>query len=47
MDNRFVLMTEYFNSSHTGRKKEIIKSIEVNCRIPETKRVVVFMDCDT
>ena len=47
MDNRFVLMTEYFNSSHTGRKKEIIKSIEVNCRIPETKRVVIFMDCDT
>ena len=47
MDDRFVLMTEYFRSSHTGRRKEIAKSIEVNCRIPEIKRVVVFVDSQT
>ena len=44
MDDRFVLMTEYFRSSHAGRRKEITKSIEVNCRIPQIKRVIIFMD---
>ncbi|MBF83864.1 MAG: hypothetical protein CL489_05240 [Acidobacteria bacterium] len=47
MDDRFVILTEYFRSTHTGRQKEITKSIEVNCRIPQTKRVVLFMDSET
>jgi len=44
MDNRFVILTEYFRSSNGNRRKEINKSIEVNCRIPQTKRVVIFID---
>jgi len=44
MDNRFVILTEYFRSSNENRRKEINKSIEVNCRIPQTKRVVIFID---
>ena len=43
-DDRFVILTEYFRSDHPGRRKEIIKSIEVNARIPQTKRVVLFID---
>jgi hypothetical protein len=43
-DDRFVVLTEYFRSDHPGRRKEIIKSIEVNARIPQTKRVVLFID---
>tara|TARA_R110000824_G_C15217860_1_gene677292 strand:- start:2795 stop:3643 length:849 start_codon:yes stop_codon:yes gene_type:complete len=43
-DDRFVVLTEYFRSDHLGRRKEIIKSIEVNARIPQTKRVVLFID---
>ena len=46
MDNRFVIMTEYFVSKNQKRQDEIIKSIEVNCRIPETKMVVVFVNED-
>ena len=42
----FVVLTEYFHSKHRGRRKEIAKSIEVNCRIPETKMVVVFINED-
>ena len=42
----FVVLTEYFHSKHRGRRKEIAKSIEVNCRIPETKMVVVFVNED-
>ena len=44
MDNRFVILTEYFRSGNENRRKEINKSIEVNCRIPQTKRVVIFID---
>ena len=44
MDDRFVVLTEYFRSNHPGRRKEIVKSIEVNARIPQTKQVVLFMD---
>ena len=40
------VLTEYFRAEHSGRRKEIAKSIEVNCRIPETKMVVVFMNED-
>lgn len=46
-DDRFVILTEYFRSDHPGRRKEIIKSIEVNARIPQTKRIVLFMDAET
>ena len=46
MDDRFVVLTEYFRSNHRGRRQEINKSIEVNCRIPQTKKVVVFIDPD-
>ena len=42
----FVVLTEYFRAEHGGRRKEIAKSIEVNCRIPETKMVVIFMSED-
>jgi len=44
MDDRFVILTEYFRSTSANRRKEINKSIEVNARIPQTKRVVLFMD---
>ena len=44
MDDRFVVMAEYFNAAHSGRRKEIIKSIEVNCRIPQVKSVIIFLD---
>jgi len=44
MDDRFVVLTEYFRSNHPGRRKEIAKSIEVNARIPQTKRVIIFID---
>ena len=47
MDSRFVIMTEYFDSKNQKRQDEIIKSIEVNCRIPETKRVVLFINVNT
>lgn len=46
MGNRFVIMTEYFDSKNQKRQDEVIKSIEVNCRIAETKRVVIFLNCD-
>ena len=44
MDDRFVILTEHFRSGNGNRRKEINKSIEVNCRIPQTKRVVIFVD---
>ena len=47
MDDRFVILTEYFRSTSANRRKEINKSIEVNARIPQTKRVVLFMDPET
>ncbi len=42
--NDFVILTEYFRSENKNRRKEINKSIEVNCRIDQTKKVVVFID---
>ena len=47
MDNRFVVLTENYRSSRNDRYKEIVKSIEVNCRIEHTKQVVLFMDSTT
>ena len=44
MDDRFVILTEYFRAAHKSRRKEINKSIEINCRIAQTKRVVIFID---
>ena len=44
MDDRFVILLEYFRPAHSPRRKEIVKSIEVNCRIPHTKRVIIFID---
>tara|TARA_A100001201_G_scaffold86969_1_gene76636 strand:- start:2345 stop:3184 length:840 start_codon:yes stop_codon:yes gene_type:complete len=44
MDNRFIVMTEYYKSNRNDRHKEIVKSIEVNCRIEQTKQVILFMD---
>ena len=41
------VLTEYFTSSHVGRRKEILKSIEVNCRIPQTHEIVLFMEPST
>jgi len=41
------VLTEYFTSSHVGRRKEILKSIEVNCRIPQTREIVLFMEPST
>ena len=46
-DDRFVILTEYFRSDRHDRQREIIKSIEVNARIPQTKRIVLFMDAET
>ena len=46
MDERFVVLTEYFRSTNPSRRKEINKSIEINCRIPQTKKVVVFIDSE-
>ena len=39
--NDFVILTEYFRSENKNRRKEINKSIEVNCRIDQTKLVVM------
>ena len=47
MDNRFVVLTEYYRSNRNDRYKEIVKSIEVNCRIPQTKKVLLFMEPNT
>ena len=47
MDNRFVVLTEYYKSSRNDRHKEIVKSIEVNCRIEQTKQVILFMEPST
>ena len=44
MDNRFVVLTEYFRANNAGRRKEINKSIEINCRTPQIKRVIIFTD---
>ena len=44
MDDRFIILTEYFRPAHKTRRKEIAKSIEINCRIPQTKRVIIFID---
>ena len=44
MDNRFVVLTEYFRANNAGRRKEINKSIEINCRTPQIKRVIIFID---
>lgn len=44
MDNRFVLMTEYFHASQSARRKEILLSILANCSVPQIKRVIVFVD---
>ena len=44
MDSRFVVLTEYFRANNKGRRKEINKSIEINCRIPQTKKVIIFID---
>ena len=41
------VLTEYFTSPHAGRRKEILKSIEINCRIPQTHEVVLFMEPST
>lgn len=46
MDDRFIILCEYFRSSSQQRRKEINKSIEINCRIPQTKKVVIFIDPD-
>ena len=46
MDDRFIILCEYFRSSSQQRKKEINKSIEINCRIPQIKKVVIFIDPD-
>ena len=45
--SRFVVITEYYRSSRDDRHKEIVKSIEVNCRIEQTKQVVLFIDPNT
>tara|TARA_R110000868_G_scaffold189401_1_gene432344 strand:- start:8235 stop:9062 length:828 start_codon:yes stop_codon:yes gene_type:complete len=42
--NDFVILTEYFRSENNNRRKEINKSIEVNCRIDQTKLVVIFIN---
>ena len=42
--NDFVILTEYFRSENKNRRKEINKSIEVNCRIDQTKLVVIFIN---
>ena len=44
MDKRFVVLTEYFRANNAGRRKEINKSIEINCRTPQIKRVIIFID---
>tara|TARA_R110000824_G_scaffold42251_2_gene124678 strand:- start:55 stop:897 length:843 start_codon:yes stop_codon:yes gene_type:complete len=44
MDNRFVLMTEYFRARNLKRRKEILKSIKLNCEVSQIKRVIVFVD---
>ena len=44
MDNRFVLMTEYFHASQSARRKEILLSILANCKVPQIKRIIVFAD---
>ena len=41
-----MVLTEHFHARSVNRRKEVAKSIEVNCRIPETKMVVVFMNED-
>tara|TARA_R110000824_G_scaffold9415_4_gene42094 strand:+ start:540 stop:1376 length:837 start_codon:yes stop_codon:yes gene_type:complete len=47
MDNKFVVLTEYYKSNRNDRDREIVKSIEVNCRIDQTKRVILFMGANT
>tara|TARA_R100000988_G_C3973538_1_gene152786 strand:+ start:66 stop:902 length:837 start_codon:yes stop_codon:yes gene_type:complete len=42
--SRIVVLTEYFDPKHEARRREIAKSIEVNCRIPETDEIVLFMN---
>jgi len=44
MDDRFVVLLEYFESKHEDRKQEIVKSIEMNCGVPQVKRVIIFID---
>ena len=44
MDSRFVVLTEYFRANNKGRRKEINKSIEINCKAPQIKRVIIFID---
>ena len=44
MDDKFVVMTEYFRAKHRARRKEILDSIKANCEIPQVKRVIVFVD---
>jgi len=47
VDNRFVVLTEYYRPNRNDRHKEIVKSIEVNCRIDQTKKVILFMNSTT
>ena len=38
------VLTEYFTSPNARRRKEILKSIELNCRIPQIREVVLFVE---
>ena len=43
MDNRFIILTEYYKSKKKARYKEIFRSIAANCKNPNIKKVVLFM----
>ena len=43
MDNRFIVMTEYYKSYKKARYKEIYRSIAANCKHPNIKKVILFI----
>lgn len=47
MTNKFVILTEYYKSNIHNRHREIVKSIEVNCRIEQTRQVILFIEPST
>ena len=38
------VLTEYFTSSYSKRTEEILKSIELNCRMPQIHEIILFVE---